>query len=241
MIRCLSLFSGIGAFEKALDNLGIPYELLAYCEVDKYASKAYSLLHHVPESMNLGDITKVDEKALPTDIDLLTYGFPCQDISIAGNKRGFVNEDGTKTRSGLFFDALRIIEHCKPKVAIAENVKNLTSKSMSSIFTIVLESLDNAGYNCYWQVLNSADYGVPQGRERVFIVSIRKDVDDHSFRFPPAIPLEMCMGDLLDEEVPAEFYLSEEKTQSVIRHDSNHPGHIADRGGDVSNLTVKGL
>lgn len=78
-------------------------------------------------------------------------------------------------------------------------------------------------------------------RERVFIVSIRKDVDDHSFRFPPVIPLEMCMGDLLDEEVPAEFYLSEEKTQSVIRHDSNHPGHIADRGGDVSNLTVKGL
>lgn len=75
MIRYLSLFSGIGAFEKALDNLGIPYELLAYCEVDKYASKAYSLLHHVPESMNLGDITKVDEKTLPTDIDLLTYGF----------------------------------------------------------------------------------------------------------------------------------------------------------------------
>lgn len=168
MIRYLSLFSGIGAFEKALDNLGIPYELLAYCEVDKYASKAYSLLHHVPESMNLGDITKVDEKALPTDIDLLTYGFPCQDISIAGNKRGFVNEDGTKTRSGLFFDTLRIIEHCKPKVAIAENVKNLTSKSMSSIFSIVLESLDNAGYNCYWQVLNSADYGVPQGREREY-------------------------------------------------------------------------
>lgn len=236
MIRYLSLFSGIGAFEKALDNLGIPYELLAYCEVDKYASKAYSLLHHVPESMNLGDITKVDEKTLLTDIDLLTYGFPCQDISIAGNKRGFVNEDGTKTRSGLFFDALRIIEHCKPKVAIAENVKNLTSKSMSSIFSIVLESLDNAGYNCYWQVLNSADYGVPQGRERVFIVSIRKDVDDHSFRFPPVIPLEMCMGDLLDEEVPAEFYLSEEKTQSVIRHDSNHPGHIADRGGTCPTL-----
>ena len=159
-----------------------------------------------------------------------------QSISIAGNKRGFVNEDGTKTRSGLFFDALRIIEHCKPKVAVAENVKNLTSKSMSSIFSIVLESLDNAGYNCYWQVLNSADYGMPQGRERVFIVSIRKDVDDRSFRFPPVIPLEMCMGDLLDEKVPAEFYLSEEKPQSVIRHDSNHPGHIADKGGTCPTL-----
>lgn len=164
-MKYISLFSGIGAFEKALTNLGIPYELLAYCEVDKYASKAYSLLHGVPESMNLGDITKVDEKTLPTDIDLLTYGFPCQDISIAGHKRGFTNEDGTRTRSGLFFDALRIIEHCKPKVAIAENVKNLTSKSMSSIFSIVLEGLNNAGYNCYWKVMNAADYGMPQKRE----------------------------------------------------------------------------
>ena len=229
MIRYLSLFSGIGAFEKALDNLGVPFELLAYCELDKYASKAYSLLHHVPETMNLGDITKVDEKTLSTDIDLITYGFPCQDISIAGNKRGFVNEDGTKNRSGLFFDALRIIEHCRPKIAIAENVKNLTNKSMSSIFSIVLESLDNAGYNCYWQVLNAADYGIPQSRARVFIVSIRKDVDNHSFKFPPAVPLTKCMGDFLDDEVPATFYLTDERTQSVIRHNIKHPGNIADR------------
>lgn len=161
MIRYLSLFSGIGAFEKALDNLGIPYELLAYCEVDKYASKAYSLLHHVPESMNLGDITKVDEKTLPTDIDLLTYGFPCQDISIAGNKRGFVNEDGTKTRSGLFFDALRIIEHCKPKVAIAENVKNGISKTQiykmagNSIVVTVLEHLFKQIYTPGTQSIDS--------------------------------------------------------------------------------------
>ena len=240
MIRYLSLFSGIGAFEKALDNLDIPYELLAYCEVDKYASKAYSLLHHVPESTNLGDITKVDEKTLPTDIDLLTYGFPCQDISIAGNKRGFVNEDGTKTRSGLFFDALRIIEHCKPKVAIAENVKNLTSKSMSSIFSIVLENLDNAGYNCYWQVMNAADYGMPQGRERVFIVSIRKDVDDHSFKFPTTIPLELCMGDFLDEKVPAEFYLSDEQLSNIKSSAFNQERtRIQDRGGVCATLLAR--
>ena len=83
MIKYLSLFSGIGAFEKALDNIGVKYELVNYCEVDKYASKAYSLIHNVPESMNLGDITKVDETKLPTEIDLMTYGFPCQDISSA--------------------------------------------------------------------------------------------------------------------------------------------------------------
>ena len=165
MIKYLSLFSGIGAFEKALSNVGISYELIAYCEIDRFASKAYSLLHKVPESMNLGDITSVGETSLPTDIDLLTYGFPCQDISIAGHKKGLVNEDGSKTRSGLFFDALRIIEHCRPKVAIAENVKNLTSESMKSVFSIVLKSLENAGYNNYWQVMNAADYGIPQKRE----------------------------------------------------------------------------
>lgn len=111
MIKYLSLFSGIGAFEKALERLKVPYELVGYCEIDKYASKAYSLLHGVPESMNFGDITKLDEKKLPQDVDLVTYGFPCQDISIAGQQRGMIDENGEKTRSGLFFDAARIIEH----------------------------------------------------------------------------------------------------------------------------------
>lgn len=87
MIRYLSLFSGIGAFEKSLQRLQIPYELVGYCEIDKYASKAYSLLHKVPESMNFGDITKINEKELPSGIDLITYGFPCQDISCGTSKR----------------------------------------------------------------------------------------------------------------------------------------------------------
>ena len=112
MIRYLSLFSGIGAFEKALDNLGIPYELLAYCEVDKYASKAYSLLHHVPESMNLGDITKVDEKALPTDIDLLTYGFPCQDISSVS----FANCTPRFSKARTFLSAGNSAENSSPPI-----------------------------------------------------------------------------------------------------------------------------
>ena len=180
-MKVLSFFSGIGAFEKALDRLEIPYELVAYCEIDKYASKSYSEIHGVPESMNLGDITKVDEKSLPKDIDLITYGFPCQDISLAGKQKGLFNEDGSQTRSGLFFDALRIIEETKPKVAIAENVKNLVSKKFKEQFRIVLDSLEAAGYNNYWQVLNAKDYGIPQNRERVFIVSIRKDIDKGAF------------------------------------------------------------
>lgn len=104
-MKVLSLFSGIGAFEKALDNLGIPFELVAFCEIDKYAAKSYQAIHGVFETMNLGDITKVDETKLPKDIDLITYGFPCQDISLAGKQKGLFNADGTQTRSGLFFEA----------------------------------------------------------------------------------------------------------------------------------------
>lgn len=91
MIKYLSLFSGIGSFEKALTNLHIPYELVGYSEIDKYASKAYSLIHKVPESMNLGDITKIDESILP-QVDLITYGFPCQDISLAGLQKGLLTQ-----------------------------------------------------------------------------------------------------------------------------------------------------
>lgn len=207
-MKLLSLFSGIGAFEKAFDRLKIQYELVAYCEIDKYASKSYSAIHGVPESLNLGDITKVDEKALPKDIDLVCYGFPCQDISLAGKMRGLFNEDGTQTRSGLFFEALRIIEETQPRVAIAENVKNLTSKKFSEQFKIVLDSLEEAGYNNYWQVLNAKDYGIPQNRERVFIVSIRKDIDTGMFRFPEGFPLELRLKDVLENVVGEQFYLS---------------------------------
>lgn len=216
-MKYLSLFSGIGAFEKALDNIGIPYELAAFCEIDKYASKSYAAIHGVPESMNIGDITKVDEKKLPKDLDLITYGFPCQDISISGKQKGLFNADGTQTRSGLFFEALRIIEETQPRVAIAENVKNLTSKRFSLQFKIVLDSLKAAGYNNYWQVLNAKDYGVPQNRERVFIVSIRKDIDNGSFKFPGAFPLELRLKDMLEDEVDEKYYLSKKMKEYLER------------------------
>lgn len=199
-MKLLSLFSGIGAFEKALDRLNINYELVNYCEIDKYASKAYAMMHDCDESLNLGDITKIDTTALPNDIDLITYGFPCQDISLAGKQKGF-EEDGERTRSGLFFEALRIIEDTKPRIAIAENVKNLTSKKFQKEFDIVLTSLEQVGYNNYYQVLNAKDYGIPQNRERVFIVSIRKDIDNGMFKFPEGFELEFRLKDMLEDGV----------------------------------------
>ena len=142
-MKVLSLFSGIGAFEKALENLNIDFDLVNYCEIDKYASKSYSLIHNVDESKNLWDVEKVDTSKLPNDIDLITYGFPCQNISLAGKQNGFfdVENGGGKTPSGLFFDALKIIKYTKPKIAIAENVKSLTSKKFKNEFDIVLSSL----------------------------------------------------------------------------------------------------
>lgn len=214
-MKVLSLFSGIGAFEKALDNLQIPYELAGFSEIDKHAVKSYCAIHGVPESMNLGDITKIDEKALPKDIDLITYGFPCQDISLAGKQKGLFNDDGTQTRSGLFFEALRVIETTQPRVAIAENVKNLTGKKFKQQFALVLESLDEAGYNNYWKVLNAKDYGIPQNRERVFIISIRKDIDK-GFEFPEPFPLKLRLKDMLDDEVDEKFYLSNKGVNGLL-------------------------
>lgn len=209
-IKLLSLFSGIGAFEKSLERLGITYKLVNYCEIDKYASKAYSMIHKCNEALNLGDITQIDTSKLPNDIEIVTYGFPCQDISLAGKQRGFEAE-GERTRSGLFFEALRIIEDKKPKVAVCENVKNLTSKKFKKEFNIVLASLEKAGYNNYWQVLNAKDYGIPQNRERVFIVSIRKDIDNGMFKFPVPFELELRLKDMLEDEVNEKYYLKDIK------------------------------
>ena len=211
MLKYLSLFSGIGAFESALTNLGVNYEVVNYCEIDKYASKSYSAIHGVPETKNLWDITKVNVFNLPkpNEVDLVTYGFPCQDISLAGKQKGLFNEDGSLTRSGLFFEALKVIEYCKPKVAIAENVKNLTGKKFATQFETVLKSLEDAGYNNYWKVLNAKDYGIPQNRERVFIVSIRKDVDNELFEFPKPYSLEKRLKDFLEPHVDEKYYLSD--------------------------------
>ena len=237
MLKYLSLFSGIGAFESALINLGVNYEIVNYCEIDKYASKSYSAIHGVPETKNLWDITKVNVFNLPKpgEIDLVTYGFPCQDISIAGKQKGLFNYDGSLTRSGLFFDALKVIEYCKPKVAIAENVKNLTSKKFAAQFETVLKSLEDAGYNNYWKVLNAKDYGIPQNRERVFIVSIRKDVDNELFEFPKPYKLEKRLKDFLEPHVDEKYYLSDAQI-TRMKTTSYASGHINHRAVNENGI-----
>jgi site-specific DNA-cytosine methylase len=194
-LRVLSLFSGIGAFEKALTNIGVDFELVNYCEIDKFASKAFAAIHEVDELLNLGDISKVDEKTI-ADIDLMTYGFPCQDISSGGLLKGIIQGE---TRSGLLYEALRIAEHKKPRYLIAENVKNLVGSRFKSDFESLLKRLEDMGYRNYWKVLKATDYGIPQTRERVFIVSIRSDISQ-DFHFPNKIELNVLTEDLIGDD-----------------------------------------
>lgn len=181
-LKILSLFSGMGAFEKALERLGIKHEIVNYCEWEEPIAKSYSILHNVPIEKNLGDITKVDEKALG-DFDLMTYGFPCTDVSIAKvDGKGLLGDE-----SSMLYEALRIADYNRPKYMVAENVKNLVMKYKDG-FDDMLKRLEGMGYNNYWKVLDAKDHGVPQERLRVFVVSIRKDIDNGEFTFPTARP-----------------------------------------------------
>lgn len=211
-IRVLDLFSGIGAFTKGL--AGIEHEIVNYCETDRYAAKAYSLIHGIDESRNLGDIRNVDEKTLP-EVNMITYGFPCTDIAHPGRMKGFYDENGRQTRSGLFFDAYRIISYLKPEIAIAENVKNLTSRKFEHEFDMVLHLLEKAGYNNYYKVLDSQDFGIPQRRERLFIVSIRQDIDNWAFIFPGKREMRP-VTDFMITDADDIYYLGSENSKFTV-------------------------
>jgi len=165
-LKIISLFSGYGTQELALKYSGIKYRNVANCDILKSANEAYNSLHTTEEG-NLGDVSKVDEKTFP-HCDFLTYSFPCQDISISGVQRGI--EKGT--RSGLLYEVERIVEHNKPKYLLMENVKNLVSKNHIKKFNDYIEKLNSLGYGSAWMVLNGADFGCPQNRERVFMFSV---------------------------------------------------------------------
>ena len=217
-MKLLSLFSGIGAFEKALKNIGINVELVGFSEIDKYAIKSYCAIHNVTEDKNYGDISKIDENKLP-DFDIMTWGFPCQDISIAGKLKGI--KEG-ETRSGLYYEGYRILKAKKPKISIIENVKNLTSKRFANEFGSILKDLSDLGYNNYWQVLNAKDYGIPQNRERVYTISIRKDIDKCSFVFPEKEELKLRLKDMLEDEVDEKFYLSKNQMDNFLKNNNGN-------------------
>jgi len=159
-MKYFDTFTGIGGFSLPLQELG--HECVGFSEIDKYAQSVY--LHHFPTHKPYGDITKINADELP-DFDLLVGGFPCQSFSIAGKRRGF--ED---TRGTMFFELARILQAKQPRLFIFENVKGLLSHDKGRTFATIITTITELGYDCQWQVLNSKNHGVPQNRERVFII-----------------------------------------------------------------------
>lgn len=212
-LKVNELFAGIGAFRKALINLNIPHEIVGISEIDKYAIKSYEAIYG--KTRNYGDISKVERLDYA---DLWTYGFPCQDISLAGDMKGIVKGE---TRSGLLHEVERLLGVAKeegtlPKFLIMENVKNLVSKKFIGDFQRWIDKLSELGYTTEWKVLIASDYGIPQRRERVFAVSVRKDRGGYSF--PDPMPLEKKFRDLLEEEVEEKYFLRKETFEYFKNH-----------------------
>ena len=201
-IKVIELFAGVGSQAMALRNIGIDYEVIGISEIDKFAIKSYEAIHG--KVHNFGDISKMEE--LPY-CDLLTYSFPCQDLSVAGQQKG-INKD---TRSGLLLEVERLLLKAKengtlPKYLLLENVKNLVGKKFIKDFERWLIFLNSLGYYSNWEVLNAKDYGIPQNRERVFVVS---SLENMHYKFPKQVELKSKMKDLLEEKVDDKYYLSE--------------------------------
>lgn len=218
------------------------YQLTNFCEVDKYAIKSYCAIHGVDESLNLGDITKVDETKI-NPFTMICGGSPCQDFSVAGKQAGSKwrckdcdceynpltvhytvrhkcpncgSENLDKTRSSLLVEWLWVIRANKPKWGIYENVKNIVGKQFKETFTMFLEELHEYGYNTYFQVLNAKDYGIPQNRERVYLIIILKELDNGKFVFPKGFESGQILKDLLDDEVDERYYVRTSKAKELI-------------------------
>ena len=167
MFKILELFGGIGACSKALEKLGIDYEIADYVEIDKYAVKSFNAIHNT--NFEPQDITTWDKDI---EVDLICGGFPCQDISLAGQQKGIIKGE---TRSGLMYEMMRIIHKLKPKYVITENVRNLLSDKFRPQLEEYLCFLNDNGYKVTMDILNAKDYSIPQSRERIFIIGVKDE------------------------------------------------------------------
>ena len=210
-LKVFTAFSGYDSQCMALDRLGIDYELVGWSEIDKYAIMAHDAVYPQYGERNYGDICWIEWDDVP-DFDLFTYSFPCQDISSAGKQGGL--EEGSGTRSSLLWECRKAIEAKKPKYLLMENVKALTQKKFLPYLHKWMACLEGMGYSNYAKVLNAKDYGVPQNRERIFMVSILDE--NASYHFPAPFPLEKRLEDILEEDVDEKYFLSKKMVDTFI-------------------------
>ncbi len=220
-IKVITLFSGYDSQCLALDRLkqhhpDFDYELIAWSEIDKYAIQAHNLIYPQWADRNLGDVSKIDWSQYPEfkDCDLLTYSFPCTNISSAGRQAGMGK--GSGTASSLVWECEKAIKALHPKYLLMENVKALTQKKFMPSFHAWQDLVESYGYRNFWKVLNATDYRVPQNRERVFMVSIREDIG-RGYDFPEPFPLTLTLDDALEDEVDEKYYLTNDRIDGLIK------------------------
>ena len=207
MIKIFEMFSGYGGASFGLRKANIPFECIGISETDKFAVQFYH--NNFPNIRNFGDCVKIDVKELP-DFDLLTGGFPCQDVSIAGNR------DLNKGRTNLYLEILRIAKDKKPGYMLLENVKGLLSMNLeeneilhNKLIDKIVRDLKNINYGICWKVLNSKDYGIPQNRERVWFVCKYNGWEFMEFQFPEKEELNIFIKDICEKRVDDKYYISE--------------------------------
>ena len=220
--KSIDLFAGIGGirmgFERAFGN---DIETNFVCEWDEYAQKTYKANFH--DNFDIaGDITKIDEKDIPA-FDICLAGFPCQAFSLAGQRKGFDDDYKGNCRGTLFLDVARICEYHKPKVIFCENVKGLVIHDKGRTFKIITKTFEDLGYKVFFKVLNSRNFGVPQNRERIYVVAFRNDIAPTEFEFPTKTNDTKRLWDIKEENpVPAKYYLSDVYLETLKRHKAHH-------------------
>jgi len=207
-IRLATMFSGIGAIEFALKRLKLKTDIIFASDNDKFVKQSYFANYNINENCWYNDVCDIDGKKYKNKIDLLVGGSPCQSFSMVGKRRGFDDTRGT-----LFYEFARVVKESQPKVFIFENVKGLLNHDKGKTFEIIKATFDELNYKYFYQLMNAKDYGVPQHRERVFIVGFK----NHSinFKFPNTIELEHTMQDFLEDYIDSKYYLKEKGVKFV--------------------------
>ncbi len=221
-VKSIDLFAGIGGIRMGFDNaFGKSIETVFVSEWDEYAQKTYRA-NFTDKFEIAGDITKINEQDIPS-FDICLAGFPCQAFSMAGRHQGFNDDYKGLCRGTLFLDVARICEFHKPKVIFCENVKGLTIHDKGRTFKVITETFRKLGYTVFTKVLNSKDFGVPQNRERIYIVCFRDDIAPETFEFPSGTGKKVCIRDIMDEApIDSKYYLSEVYLNTLKAHKARH-------------------
>jgi len=233
--KSIDLFAGVGGIRMGFDNaFEKQIKTVFVSEWDEYAQKTYKA--NFKDDFGIaGDITQIDEKEIPS-FDICLAGFPCQAFSLAGKRQGFEDDYKGLCRGTLFMDVARICEEHKPSVIFCENVKGLVIHDKGRTFKIICKTFEDLGYKVFHKVLNSKNFGVPQNRERIYIVAFRNDIAPDKFVFPETTDDTKRIKDIVEEKpVPAKYYLSDVYLETLRQHKARHESKGNGFGYEIRN------